>query len=77
VQPLIVETPQRGVGKHFRLDRTMENHRVLCAYLIVIFLPLPKSLKFTCNIALNLFYILKVQSSEEDLLSSSLYLNLA
>jgi hypothetical protein len=31
----------------------------LCAHLPVIFLPLPKSLKFTCNIALKLFYILK------------------
>jgi hypothetical protein len=36
------------------------------------FPPLPKPLKFTCNIALNLYYILKEQSSEEDSLSSSL-----
>jgi hypothetical protein len=41
------------------------------------FLDLSKSLKFTCNIALNLFYILKEQSSEEDLFSSSMYSNLA
>jgi hypothetical protein len=54
------------------LTEPRKNHLVLCAHLLVIFL-LPKSLIFSCNIALNLFYILKEQSSEEDLLPSSHY----
>jgi hypothetical protein len=53
-----------------------KNHRVLCAHLLVVFLPLSKSLKFTCCISLNLFYILKEQSSEEHFFSSSLKSNL-
>jgi hypothetical protein len=48
----------------------------LRAILLVIFLSIPKSHKFTCDIALKLFYILKEQSSEEDFISSSLYSNL-
>jgi hypothetical protein len=43
----------------------------------LLIFPLPVSLKFTCNIALNIFYIFTKQSSEKDLLSSSyLYSNL-
>lgn len=74
MQLLFVGTPQREVGNHFWLDRTMgENHCVVRAYLLVIFIPLPKSITSTCNITLNLFYILKVQSSEDDFLPSSLF----
>jgi hypothetical protein len=65
VQPLSIGTLQRGEGKHLRLVEPRENHRVFCACLFVIFLPLSKFSKFTCNIALNLFHILKEQSSEE------------
>jgi hypothetical protein len=77
MQPLSVGTPQHGVGSILRLTEPWKNHCVLCAYFLVIFLRLPKSLKFNYNIYLNLLYILKDKSSEEDLFSSSLYSNLA
>jgi hypothetical protein len=66
VQPLSVGTPQCGVGKHFRLDRTMEKHCMCLVfiYFLVVF-SVPKFSLFTCDIAFSLIYILKEQSSEE------------
>ena len=54
------------------LDLTTGKSMCLVCLFACDFPPLPKPLKFTCNIALNLYYILKEQSSEEDSLSSSL-----
>jgi hypothetical protein len=48
------------------LTELREKSLCLVYLLFVIFLPLSKSLNFTCDIALNLFYILKDQLSEED-----------
>jgi hypothetical protein len=76
VQPLSVGTPQYGVVKHFRLDRTVEKD---CMCLVFIYflavLSVSKFSLFTCDIAFSLFYILKEQSSEE-VFFSSLYSNL-
>jgi hypothetical protein len=67
VQLLSIGTPQHGVGKHFRLNRTTGKIIcVLCSFTFLQFFSLPKFFLFTCDIALSLIHILKEQSSEED-----------
>jgi hypothetical protein len=54
VQPLSIETPQRGVANHLRVGRTT-GKIIMClrAYFFVIFLPLSEFSKFICNIYLS------------------------
>jgi hypothetical protein len=67
VQSLSIGTPQRGVGKHLRLDRT--TRKIACVlgfiYFLVIF-SLSKFSLFTCDIAPSLIYILEGKSSERN-----------
>jgi hypothetical protein len=70
VQPLVIGTPQCGVGRHQEKSLCL-----VCLYLYD-FPQLSNFSKFTYDIALSLPYIFKEQSSEEDFLSSHLKLGL-
>jgi hypothetical protein len=58
------------------LTEPRKNHRIYCDWFFVIFLPLPKFSKFTCNIALNLFHVLKDNQVKRTFLLLSLSLGL-
>jgi hypothetical protein len=68
VQPLSVRTPQHGCRQAFQawLNHKIKIACVSCPFTFLRFYFFSMFPIFTCDIALNLIYILKEQSNEED-----------